>query len=311
VLPNDIWKAWEPRVIFPVFADCENTFDFAVQTTLRPRTLKEWALPGYYALKKQKDWGSALRCYGDVLFDRRIRFRGAFLDRDGQLIKRLSFEGAYGPGDSFSLNLNEKLQDEGVSLQDGEFLLIASRGRADRWSSSPGNVTARYVGERFIAGYRTGFFARPLNENRKAHFGFTGLNPKVLITNDLEASLLLINHSSDPSYDVVCRPTVRLHRSPQEFIEADFGDIPPLGMRERRLTEMFPNAREYLAPVGGRGFTVTKVKGVTLASIHMFRSHSNQTFSLEHSRPSHANVIRYAETKGYMKDKKLQPKDHR
>lgn len=301
MLPPDIWQPWEPRVIFPVFGDCENTFDFAVQPNLFPRNFRSFVKPFYYFLTKKKPFARMAADYKHFLSREKIRFRSAFLDRDGNLIKRWDLPGTYGVGQSISVNLNRLMNEAGLSLIDGEFLLVASRGRPDLWSSSPGNVTARYVGSSYIAGYRTGFFARALNSNAKGHFGFTGINPKILLNNELEPSLMLLNHSSEPSYERSVEPKVRLFRNTDEFLEADFGPIPPFGIRERSLRSLFPQADEFLAPVGGRGFTITQAKGVTLASIHLMRGKSGKTLGMEHSRPAHGNVIKYSRMKGYAK----------
>lgn len=306
MLGSDFWKPWEPRVIFPVFKNYENVFDFVVQDSINGSGLKDLAKPFYYWLKGQKDFSIMLKSYWWILTRAKIKFRYAYLTRDGKLLHQWQDDGSYGQGDVFTVNLSKKLQDASIKQEDGEFLLIASRGRLDRWSSSPGNVTSRYVGAHSLAGFRTGFFARPLNSSAKGHFGFTGLNPKVRLDENYEASIMLINHSSNPNYELVADPIVYLYRSPTEFMEAPFGDIPPLGIVEKKLTDMFPNAQDFLKPTGGFGYTVTKVKGVSLASLHLMRDRKGALLAIEHSRPAHAAVIRYAENKNYNKKNTLQ-----
>jgi hypothetical protein len=297
MLSKDYWNQWEPRVIFPVFADTENVFDFVVQEKLNGNGLKDYLKPIYHFLKSQKTFSLMIRNVFWVLTNAKIKFRYAYLNRDGQLIKEWSDTTSYGYGDVFSINLNKILSAENVELADGEFLLIASRGRLDKHSSSPGNVTARYIQNSKISGYRTGLFSRFLNSSTKGHFGFTGLNPKVRIDTRYEASLLLINHSSDPEYSLTAEPMVYLYRNESEFLEAPFGAIPPLGIREKKLTDLFPNCQAFLSSTGGLGYTVTKVKGITLASLHMMRSQqTGGLLAIEHSRPAHAAVIRYGET---------------
>jgi hypothetical protein len=127
-------------------------------------------------------------------------------------------------------------------------MLIASRGRLDRWSSSPGSATVRYVGKNYIAGYRTGLFARPLNPVAgKRHFGFTGINPQVMVGDDIVAAVLLINHSSDPGYDRPVSPSVRLYRDARTYLEAPFGEIPAHGALERGVLSFFPTRRNSSA----------------------------------------------------------------
>lgn len=293
MLPKNIWNEWEPRVSFPIFGDCQNSVDFAVQDSLNDLTLKAIAGPAVFWWWKQKSLKCAVRNYRWLLLNEKIKFRGVLLSRQGEFIKQWKFDGVYGRGDFFSVNINQLMKESGVQAQDGMFTLIASRGRNDRWNSSPGNVSVRYVSDKFVSGYRTGFFARPLN-NGKGHFGFTGINPQVIVNRELTAGILLQNHSSDPNYAQTVNPTVRLYRNGDEYIEAPFGEIAPHGAREVDLAKLFPQAEEFLAPNEGRGYTITKVKGVTLASIHILRSRENGlSVGMDHSRPSHAAVVDY------------------
>jgi hypothetical protein len=169
---------------------------------------------------------------------------------------------------------------------------VANHGRPDLFNSSPGNATLRAISNDTVAGYRTGFFCRTLNDGKK-HFGFTGLNPQIEVSEHAVASLLFVNHSSDPAYDRQVSPTVRLHRSVGEFIEVSFGNIPAHAAVEKPITELFPNAAEFLAPCGGRGFSVSTLKGATLASVHVLRRPDGVLLSMEHSRPAYPNIVDY------------------
>lgn len=300
MLEHNFWKEWEPRVSFPTFRGVENTFSFVPDLSLTKRTPRTLALPFYYLWQGQKSFKSTLQTFNWIVTQKKIQFRGALLNRDGALLSQFSVPGEFGPGDIFEVNVSELRRKAGLPDEDGQFLLIASRGRLDRMNSAPGNTTIRYIGDNFIAGYRTGFFARPLNSSTKGHFGFTGINPQIMATDKLVSSLLLINHSSNPAYTTSVTPTVRLYRNNEEFIENSFGTITPLGMREMSILDLFPNAKEFLAPNKGLGTTITKAKGVTLASLHITRCSNGGSFGIEHSRPSHANVVNYTRVKNYM-----------
>jgi hypothetical protein len=272
--------------VFPVFADAENTLDFVVQDSLRP-SLRSFARIGYAFAKKQRTLDAVWRDGCNALLGRGMAFRGALVTRAGKFVGAWDLSGPLHAGEFFSASVNRLL---GSAIEDGVFVLIASRGRLDRWSSSPGSATARYVGRDYVAGYRTGLFARPLNPVAgKKHFGFTGINPQVMVGDDVAASVLLINHSSDPDYDRAVSPTMRLYRDPQNFLEAPFGEIPAHGALERSVTELFPEAARFLG--NGSGYTITRVSGASLASIHLLRSKSGRTLGMDHSRPSYTNVV--------------------
>jgi hypothetical protein len=291
MLPVNLWLPWEPRAIFPVFADAENTFDFVVHRGLSP-SVRSLARLGLALAKKQKPVAFVMREAMYAALGRGMAFRGAFLTRDGRYVRQWNLSEPLHTGGFFSANVNRLLESNGIALADGLFVLIASRGRLDRWSSSPGSATARYVGRNYIAGYRTGLFARPLNPvHGKRHFGFTGINPQIIVGDDIVASIILINHSSDPEYDRPVTPTVRLYRDIHTYRETEFGQIPPHGALERTITDLFPDAPEFLGPVGGKGLTITRAQGASLASVHLLRSRSGHTLGIDHSRPSYANVV--------------------
>jgi len=152
----------------------------------------------------------------------------------------------------------------------------------------------QYVNAKVVGGYRTGLFTRTLNPTSgKKHFAFTGINPQVMVHKDLVASVLLINHSSDPAYDRTVSPTIRLYRNSREYLEAPFGEIPSHGALERCVTKLFPQAESYLSENQGRGLTVAHAPGVTLASLHLLRSPKGTTLGIDHSRPAYTNVVDY------------------
>lgn len=291
MLPSDLWRPWEPRAVFPVFADAENSLDFVVHESLRP-TARSLARIGVAMLKKQKPIDAIGRDVLNAVFGRGMAFRGAFLTRSGEFVRDWTLSEPLHVGQFFHASINRLLRESAIAVSDGLFVLIASRGRLDRWSSSPGSATARYVGKDYISGYRTGLFARPLNPVAgKRHFGFTGVNPQVIVADDIVPSVLLINHSSDPGYDRPVSPTIRLYRHPRSYLEAPYGEIPPHGALERAVTDLFPQAPEFLAPVRGKGVTVARAQGASLASVHILRSKSGRTMGLDHSRPAYTNVV--------------------
>lgn len=291
MLKHGLWRETEPRLNFPIFGDAENHIDLSLQPGA-PIGLRKLAAPIYHYLKKRKKTWPTCVDYINILTNPPYQFRGCFVDRQGKLLHYGELPGNYRPGDYFHCNVNEWLRSAGVNICDGGFILISSRGRNDLWNSSPGNVSLRVVTDRYIAGYRTGFFARTLNA-AKGHAGFTGLNPQVTVNEKVVTGILLINHSSEPEYDKTVCPVVRLYRSAAEWLEAPFGDIPPHAALERSVVNLFPNAAEFLRETGGRGVSITSAKGATLASIHVLRTPAGELMSLEHSRPAHPNIVDY------------------
>lgn len=291
MLNLDAWKRHEPRAYFPVFAGVENHVDITLQQPV-PLTARKIASPLYHWFKKRKGLRDTLRDYLILATNPAYRFKGLFIDRSGRQRAAAEFPGHYRAEDYFHCNVNEWLRAQGLAAEDGTFILVANHGRPDLFNSSPGNASLRVVGEDTVAGYRTGFFCRPLNDGKK-HFGFTGLNPQVEVSEYAVASLLFVNHSSDPAYDRTANPTVRLHRSVDDYIEAPFGEIPPHAAMERCLTDLFPNATAFLAPTGGKGHSVTSLKGASLASVHILRRPDGALLSMEHSRPAYPNIVKY------------------
>lgn len=291
MISTDMWQPHEPRMNFPIFGDAVNEVDFTVQDDRR-LTSRRIASPFYRWIFRGLPFATMLSDYQHMFAPRPLTFRGCFVDCKGELLCHGEFPGAHHPGDYFHCNINDWLASHNVPLQDGNFILVSNRGRADRWQSSPGNITLRIRSGSRVAGYRTGFFARPLNAGHK-HVGFTGLNPRVEANEHWVSGLLLINHSSEPGYDNRVKPTVRLYRSDKEYLEADFGEIAPHASAERSILELFPDAEKFLSQSGGIGYTITTLKGTSLASVHVLRSRRGELAALEHSRPAHTNIINY------------------
>lgn len=291
MLIAEAWKSYQPRVYFPILSNMENHIDISLQEPLRI-SVRKMIAPLYHCAKKRKTLRDTLRDYLVMLTNPKYCFKGYFVDRKGKLRASAEFEGAFSAGEYFHLNVNSWLWSYDLPIQDGTFILVANHGRPDLFNSSPGNASLRLIGKDTVAGYRTGFFCRKLNDGKK-HFGFTGLNPQIEVSGDAIASLLFINHSSDPSYDRPANPIVRLHRGVNDYIETHFGEIPPHAAVERSIPELFPNVVNFLSPVGGRGYTVTSLKGTSLASVHVLRRPDGALLSMEHSRPAYPNIVKY------------------
>jgi hypothetical protein len=241
-----------------------------------------------------KDLGPELTSLAASGFTSNLRFRLHILSRGGEYLTSHEIPSVFKPGASVEVDLSKLLSD--LKLPDADYLFVAvmSRGRMDGIRSSPASFSMTYVDQDNVAIYRTGAFARPLNEGRlKSHVGFTGINPKVIASNDIVSGLMLINHSSDPNYAITVRPTSVLIRGDGAKLEGDFGEIPPLGAREMSIPDIFGNqVFDFLKPSNGRATTITTCSGVTLASLHVQRSNDNRRtlLGIEHSRPAHMNL---------------------
>ncbi|RXH19561.1 hypothetical protein EAS54_07585 [Bradyrhizobium guangzhouense] len=293
------WKPYEPRFMFPTFSGIENRMGFSIPAWYRPLDVRY--LRSLVAGSLRKNFREAMKDLVPELgslvasgFSKKLRFKLHILSRDGAYRATHEFPDSYAPGATVEVELSRLFA--ALKLPQDDYLVIAvmSRGRMDGFRSSPASYSMTYVDQDNVAIYRTGAFARPLNEGRlKAHVGFTGINPKIIATSDIVSSLMLINHSSDPAYAHTARPTSRLIREDGEELEADFGEIPPLGAREMSVVDMFGSrVFDFLKPFGGRGSTVTTCAGVTLASLHLQRTNDNRRtlLGIEHSRPAHMNL---------------------
>lgn len=292
-LPPDLWKIYEPRFGFPLFADMKTAVGLAFDLGYRPRGLRRMlSLAKGVVRYRNPPLGSFLAEQAGLWLTPRPRaaFRLAVLSRDGDYLGSVAIPGSYGAGSSMVYDCDEALRTLGLEPADRMAMLVLSRGNADGWRTSPGSFTMSYSGERSFCAYRTGAFARTLNDpGRKSHVGFRGINPKAEATAEAVASVLLINHSSDPRWDAVADPRCELLRADGEKLTAGFGAIPPFGARERSLPDLFgPGVEDFLAPGGGLGTLITTCEGVTLASLHLLRNRAGQLKAIEHSRPTHA-----------------------
>ncbi|WP_454626237.1 hypothetical protein [Bradyrhizobium cenepequi] len=265
------------------------------------RVLDRKYLRSFVAGNLRKNLSEALKDFGPELasllmsgFSNNLRFKLHVLSRNGGYLTSSEVPTTYKPGASLELDLSKRLNELGLPSADYLVIAVMSRGRMDGYRSSPASFSMTYVDGDNVAIYRTGAFARPLNEGRlKSHVGFTGINPKILATDDIVSSLMLINHSSDPNYAHKAHPTTVLIRGDGERLEGDFGEIPPLGAREMSIADIFGSrVFDFLKPFNGRGTSVTTCVGVTLASLHLQRANDNRRtlLGIEHSRPAHMNL---------------------
>jgi hypothetical protein len=297
--PVTPWLPYEPRFIFPTFVGLESRVGFSIPEWYRPVDIKYLRSLVGGSLKKNfvatiRDLIPELASLVVSGLSRSLRFRLHILSRDGEYRASYELPANYKPGASVDVELSELFKN--LNLPDEDYLVVAvmSRGRMDGYRSSPASFSMTYLDQDNVAIYRTGAFARPLNEGRlKAHTGFTGINPKIMATKDMVSSLILINHSSDPEYAVVARPTSVLIREDGERLESEFGEIPPLGAREMSVADLFGDGVfEFLEPYRGRGTTITTCAGITLGSLHLQRTNDNRRtlLGIEHSRPAHMNL---------------------
>lgn len=285
---NIFWNHNEPRVFLPFFADQENYVDITIQESFSIFS-KKLIAPLYYLIKKRKNFYSTMNDYFILIFKPAYKFRGIFFSNDGQMYKSEEFEGKFRTGDIFHLNLNKWI---GNNTHDGIFILIANHGRADFFNSSPGNVSINYLNKNYLSGFRTGFFCRKINEEKK-HFGFTGINPQIQISDNKISSLLLINHSSKVNYKEIVKPIVRLYKNKNDYLEACFGEIKPYCGLERSIKDLFPDAKIFLKKSEDQAFTITSLQGSSLASIHIIRNNFGQLLAIDHSRPAYPNILNY------------------
>ncbi|MET4024129.1 hypothetical protein BjapCC829_31515 [Bradyrhizobium barranii] len=298
--PVTPWKPHEPRFILPTFEGLECRLGLSIPIWYKAidATYLRSLVAG--ALKKNlweglKDLGPELASLLKSGVSNNLRFKLHVLSRDGNYLASREIDALYKPGASFEVDLSRLISELGLASRDYLIVAVMSHGRMDAHRSSPGSFSMTYVDQDNVAIYRTGAFARPLNEGRlKSHVGFTGINPKILATDDFVSSLMLINHSSDPDYVHAARPSSVLIRDDGEQLEGDFGEIPPLGAREMSVVDLFGSeVFDFLKPFGGKGTTVTTCTGVTLASLHLQRSNDNRQtlLGIEHSRPAHMNLM--------------------
>ena len=305
MLTKDIWLEHEPRFGFPLFKNVNTLVAFSIRSDFNPIDTLGIAkvTKSAIAIGLKKGISQAFREtlhtaseYSSLLLSsnsQRLQFRIIMTTRKGKFLGSYSIEGLYPPGGSIDIDFRNVLSKLGLPDDDYMAILVMSRGRADGFRSSPGSYSMTYFNDKAYATYRTGGFARVLNDpKRKQHYGFRGINPLVVVNNEMMSSLFLINHSSDPLYDTTVCPTSVLIRHDGKTREAVYGDIPPFGGIEKTMEELFgEDTVDFLAPFGGRGTVITTCPGVTLASLHLRRARDGSSMAIDHSRPSHTYLL--------------------
>jgi hypothetical protein len=223
----------------------------------------------------------------------RMTVRGALTGRDGRFLHDFGEIGSWGAGETLEININELCEARGIAVDDAMFMMIMNLGEHTDALSDINIFSMSYEGDRFFTNYRTGAFARTLNDfSKKKHVGFMSINPKAVVSESHLTGLLLINHSSNPEYGDSVYPTVRLYRPDGKFLDADFGPVPAFGGIERSIEDLFGDSvRQFLEPSGGLGTTVTRVKGYTLAGITVLRSRDGGSMAIEHTRPTQSYLL--------------------
>lgn len=297
--PTTPWRPHEPKFIFPTFSSLECRMGFSIPAWYRPVDLKYLRSLVAGSLRKKffetmKDLVPELGSLVASGFSKSLQFKLHVLSREGEYRASYELPLSFKPGASVDVEFSRLLKDLKLPVDDYLVVAVMSRGRMDGYRSSPASFSMTYIDQDNVAIYRTGAFARPLNEGRlKSHVGFTGINPKIIATRDVVSSLMLINHSSDPEYALTARPASLLIREDGEQLEGDFGAIPPLGAREMSVADIFGSkVFDFVKPFGGRATTVTTCQGITLGSLHLQRSNDNSRtlLGIEHSRPAHMNL---------------------
>jgi hypothetical protein len=297
MLPKDSWREHEPRFGFPVFREMKTFVSFAIRPDFKPLNYSKIVVAAKSAVRQGP--GGAAKFFSEYVplvlncYSKRLRFRIIVTSREGELRGVYKLPSSYPPGGSIDIDVTEALSSLRLPDDDYMAIIIMSNGRHDGFRSSPGSYSMTYVGERIYTTFRTGGFARTLNDPRhKRHVGFRGINPKAMADERAVSSLLLINHSSNPLYDETVTPRTILLRADGATREAEFGPIRPFGGVERSLEDLFgPDVQEFLAPFGGRATTITTCQGVTLASLHLLHARDGSSMSIEHSRPTHTYLL--------------------
>lgn len=290
-----LFAPYEPRNVFPYFANCENHLSYVLRDTYLapPKIAIKYALKSALKRDRRHSAGSLARIIKDSLFEVKIRFRGAFFNRQGKLLATFPVFAEIGYLEAFDVSVNELLERAGVANQDGLFLCIADRGIKLDAGLSTGTLSAVYLSDRFFTCYRNSIFARPVNEfTHHRPQGFRSIAPHMFVTRDIDSSAFFCNFSSDPGYSQTANPKVRIYRSENEYLEADFGEIPPMGGEEKSMRQLFGQKVEsFLAPTDGCGTLIAEQAGITLSSIHILRNLREGTLSIEHTRPTHMYVV--------------------
>lgn len=162
MLPETLWKPWQPRVYFPCFAEMENTFEFTIQPSLKVQGWRNYVYPLYSYIKRAKSFSQMVHEYLFLFKRDEITFDVHYLSCDGKYLKEIGRYGPFSIGESFVFSADKDDLDVQQRSQDLLVLFVASRGRFDKLFSSPGNMTARYANAQAVCGYRTVFFCTGL-----------------------------------------------------------------------------------------------------------------------------------------------------
>ncbi len=295
MLPKQLFKPHEPRNVYPVFAECQNRLSYIFRDiyVAKPHQALRFATKSVIERDKRASIPFLSRVLLDSLRGIRMRFRGAYLDRDGHLICEFPELAEVSYRQSFDLSVNDLLREKGIPVQDGQFLMIADRGLKLDSGLSTGTLTATYINNKTFTCYRNAIFARPVNDF--AHHkprGFRSIAPHMFVSGELDSYAFFCNFSSDAAYDRVANPKVRLYRDEKEFLEGNFGNIPAFGAAERSMRQLFGDeVEEFLKSSDGCGTLVAEEASLTLSSIHLIRNRRAGTMSIEHTRPTHMYVV--------------------
>jgi hypothetical protein len=274
-----LFEPYEPRAIYPVFADRDNRLSYVLRATYiaTPQAATRHALGRLI----RRDHHTSLRFLTRIVMNSltgiRLRFRGVFLDRDGNILAEIPVFSEVEYRQGFDVSLNKLIEQAGLPMSDGQFLLICDRGVKLDGGYSIGTVGATYHNAQGFTCYRNAAFARPVNEfDHHRPVGFRSIAPHMRLNGNIETSAYFFNFSSDPNYRFTANPQVTLQREDGEKLEADFGEIPPFGAREASLESIFGNTvRNFLQGEKTFGTLIAAQRGVTIGSVHIIRNLKN------------------------------------
>lgn len=293
MLPSGLWQAHEPRFGFPVFAGCVNKVSQAVRLDFCRFSWKKAVKSSLGMLRAGRL--PSLGMFAPLLTGGygAMRVRGALTNRQGEFIQDFGELGVWRAGQAFEINVNDLMTNHRIPMQDAIFMLIMNLGDHTEGLTDLNIFSMSYEGDYFYTNYRTGAFARTLNDfSKKKHAGFMSVNPKIIVNQSHVSSLLFINHSSDPAYADTVNPTVQLYRPDGKSLEQEFGPIPAFGCVERSLEDIFGmGVGKFLESAGGLGTTISRVKGYTLAGISVLRSRDGRSMAIEHTRPTQSYLL--------------------
>ena len=293
MLPTHLWNDNEPRFGFPIFANCVNRVSQAVRIDFCRFNWKKAAKQSLTAIKQGRFIDLRMFLPLITMSTPVMTVRGVLATSQGEFVEDFGVLGRWSAGQAFEINVNELLASRGLAIMNATFMLVMNLGDHAEALSDINIFSMSYEGKSFFANYRTGAFARTLNDfAKKKHAGFMSVNPKVIVNDWFVSSLLFINHSSNPSYNDAVSPHVRLYRQDGMHLDAEFGPVPAFGWVERSIEEIFgKEAIDFLKPSGGLGTTISRVKGYTLAGISILRSRDGKSMSIEHTRPTQSYLI--------------------